>query len=421
MKNVLVAAVLAGSVSTVIGQTKLDAVVRPRMEYRDGFGVPSSEGQVGANWVQQRTRISLTTQVKGVELKIVPQDIRVWGAVRSLSPNDNLNSLYEGWMKFNLDSAGTWSMKLGRQELKYDDARILGNVDWAQQGRVHDAGLLRYKKGSSKLDLAVAYNQNAPNNIGNQYTLAGQTKGLQMVHFNTKIKGAKASFLAMNNLFQNATGGNTVHAVFTAGTYWKFGNKESKFVGDAAAYFQEGTLASGTATRGYLASANLLYKTPKTKYGVGAEIISGTDMDDTSGDNYSFNPIYGTNHKFNGLMDYFYVGNHGGNVGLIDLNAKIIYPFSKKFKAIAMFHQFNAAANVVSTTGEDASANLGQEVDFVFKYGLNDNVKIAAGYSQYFSTTSLSFVKGLNNTSNINHWGWVMVTGSILKMFEDKK
>ena len=33
-------------------------------------------------------------------------------------------------------------------------------------------------------------------------------------------------------------------------------------------------------------------------------------------ENNSFTPFYGTNHKFNGHMDYFYVGNHIGNVGL---------------------------------------------------------------------------------------------------------
>lgn len=421
MKKMLVAALLAGGGSSVIGQTKLDVVVRPRMEYRDGFSLPSQDGSVGATWVQQRTRISLDTKVKGVELKVVPQDIRVWGQVSTLNANDGLNSLHEGWMKFNIDSTGNWIAKLGRQELVYDDSRILGNVDWAQQGRSHDAGLLRYKKADTKLDVVIAYNQNRANNIGNQYTLANQTKGLQFVHLNTKIAGAKASFLLMNNLFQNAAGGNTVHAMQTVGSFWKFGKKGSKFIGNAAAYIQLGNLSSGASTQGFLASANILYQAKKTKVGLGGEIISGTDMDNLTGDNSSFNPIYGTNHKFNGLMDYYFVGNHGGNVGLIDISAKVIHPFSKKFKAIAMVHQFNAAASVVDGVGEDASSNLGQEIDLVFKYGLNSNVKIAAGYSHYLVTESLDLVKGLGNTSSLNHWGWVMVTGSISKMFEDRK
>lgn len=420
MKNVLVAAVLAGGVTSVIGQTKLDAVIRPRMEYRDGFSSPSQEGSVGANWVQQRTRLTLSTKVKGVELRVVPQDIRVWGAVPTLNANDGLNSLHEGWVKFNLDSAGMWSMKLGRQELVYDDSRILGNVDWAQQGRSHDAGLLRYQTDKMKFDAVVAYNQNGVGSNGNQYTLARQSKGIQILHFNQKFKSAKLSLLFMNNTFQNDSGGNTVHAMQTTGAFLKFGKKESKIVGDAAAYFQTGNLSSGSSTQGALASANVLYKTAKTKFGIGGEFISGTAMDDVSGDNGSFNPIYGTNHKFNGLMDYYYVGNHGGNVGLIDINAKVIHPFSKKFKVIGMFHQFNAAATVMDGVDE-ASANLGQEVDLVFKYKLNGNVKIAGGYSHYFVTESLDLVKSLANTTSLNHWGWVMVTGSISKMFEDKK
>ncbi len=46
---------------------------------------------------------------------------------------------------------------------------------------------------------------------------------------------------------------------------------------------------------------------------------------------FAFTPLYGTNHKFNGWMDYFYVGNHGSSIGLQDINAKILVNFNNFF------------------------------------------------------------------------------------------
>jgi hypothetical protein len=48
-------------------------------------------------------------------------------------------------------------------------------------------------------------------------------------------------------------------------------------------------------------------------------------MNDTSSDVKSFNSLYGTNHKFNGWVDYFYVGNHAESIGLVDINTVFGY------------------------------------------------------------------------------------------------
>jgi hypothetical protein len=41
----------------------------------------------------------------------------------------------------------------------------------------------------------------------------------------------------------------------------------------------------------------------------GFELLSGTDLQEPD-KNSAFTPWFGTNHRFNGHMDYFYVGNH---------------------------------------------------------------------------------------------------------------
>jgi hypothetical protein len=55
------------------------------------------------------------------------------------------------------------------------------------------------------------------------------------------------------------------------------------------------------------------------------EYLYGKDMNDTSSDVKSFNSLYGTNHKFNGWVDYFYVGNHAESIGLVDINTVFGY------------------------------------------------------------------------------------------------
>ena len=50
---------------------------------------------------------------------------------------------------------------------------------------------------------------------------------------------------------------------------------------------------------------------------------SRNDYNGDASENKAFTPFYGTNHKFNGFMDYFHVGNHANSVGLIDIYTKV--------------------------------------------------------------------------------------------------
>ncbi|RLD46112.1 MAG: hypothetical protein DRI88_07960 [Bacteroidetes bacterium] len=154
-------------------------------------------------------------------------------------------------------------------------------------------------------------------------------------------------------------------------------------------------------------------------FGLGGEYLSGTATKDKgiSGEkDKSFTPFYGTNHKFNGWMDYFYVGNHGGSVGLIDIYIPLVYMVKKvTFKLIP--HYFMSAATV-STAIEagrginewkDYSSGLGTEIDFSVGYAVTKGVVIAGGYSQMFATETMQVLKG-GNYQNTSNWAWVMIT-----------
>ena len=53
------------------------------------------------------------------------------------------------------------SVKIGRQELSYDDVRLLGNLDWLQQARRHDMLLIKGLHRGYQIDIGLAYNQNS--------------------------------------------------------------------------------------------------------------------------------------------------------------------------------------------------------------------------------------------------------------------
>jgi hypothetical protein len=121
----------------------------------------------------------------------------------------------------------------------------------------------------------------------------------------------------------------------------------------------------------------------------GFESISGkTD------DSAAFFPLYGTNHKFNGLMDRFYVGNHGNAGGLVDLNIGAKFKLSKGYAVTAKFHNFKEQ----SLTKE----SLGNELDLVVAKGFK-GFKIVGGYSHFFEPSS---VTGADSSQN---WAWMML------------
>ena len=53
------------------------------------------------------------------------------------------------------------SVKIGRQELNYDDARLIGNLDWLQQASRHDMVLLKTVHKGWQVDIGHAFNQNS--------------------------------------------------------------------------------------------------------------------------------------------------------------------------------------------------------------------------------------------------------------------
>ncbi len=389
-------------------QVKISAELRPRTELNQGVKQPASDGQEASILTSQRTRLNLDFKNEVFAVGVVFQDVRLWGQEAQLTTNgNNVTYIHQAWAEWFMSDK--FALKAGRQQLVYDDHRILGSVGWAQQARSHDVAIFKYK-GTFNAHLGLAYNNS--NMHDNFYLGPDAYKAMQYLWLNHKTDSYSGSVLFLNNgkPYAKETDPNTGEMIKqgiryskTLGTHIKSKISDVKLVGNL--YYQFGEDAGGKdiSALNFSIDANMPLG-DKASIGAGYELLSGTDQSENEKNN-TFAPLYGTNHKFNGFMDYFYVGNHGGtSVGLNDIYVKgHIKPGKVKF---------NAAVHFFSADGEisDHSKGLGTEVDLWCAYSHKGQVQLDFGYSHMFAQDALYAIKGVEKNSTGNHWAWVQLT-----------
>lgn len=389
-------------------QFKLDAEIRPRYEYRHGFKSLYPDGVKPAQFVSQRTRLNAGYQQDNFQLYLSFQNIRVWGDVSQLNSADaNGVMMHQAWAKYNFNNQ--FYAKLGRQEIVLDDARIFGNVAWAQQARSHDALMFGYQtENQFQIKLFAAYNQSSEAVTGNLLETPSTYKALQAIWLHKDWEKNHLSLLFLNNgqQYVDPDSANIYETSYSQTVGGRF-HGGGKFKYAVNAYYQFGKDGAKNDLNAYDIAVDLKYAlTEQFSVGAGMEILSGNDEATiVDGENNAFNPFYGTNHKFNGLMDYFYVGNHFDNVGLMDYNLKLGYSFSENSKISAAGHYFMSQADI----GPDVDNSMGTELDLVYSYNLNAFINLQMGYSQMFAQEGLEVVKNVYD-DNVNNWAWMMVT-----------
>lgn len=153
-------------------QFTLTGQVRTRTEIRNGLGNLVPTDSKSAAFTSQRTRLNFGYKWDRVVFGAAVQDVRIWGQdASSISNADGAKlMLHEGWAEVTLaNKADTTvkfkavdllTVKIGRQELIYDDVRLIGNLDWLQQGRRHDMVLLKAVHKGWQVDAGYAFGQN---------------------------------------------------------------------------------------------------------------------------------------------------------------------------------------------------------------------------------------------------------------------
>ena len=399
------------SINTFAQELDANLQIRPRYEFRNGYKAPIPYGETPAQFISGRTRLNLNFKQDQFVTKLTFQNVRVWGDVAPNTKSDvNGIQIFEAWAQYNFNEK--WSSRLGRQVISYDNQRILGEVDWAQQAQSHDAALVTFKTAKSQLDMAFAYNANSETDIAAPYTVANY-KTMQYAWYHTELGKLNMSLLFLNTGYENKLTPPIptplpelkVDYMQTFGTYMN--SKGKSWDGNLWFYGQTGKSNTYNVSA-FDAAVNFNYAlTDKFKAGLGYEFVSGKSQKDTGTDIKSFNPIFGTNHGFNGYMDYFYVGNYKNTVGLQDAFLKFGYVHNKwQFNVLP--HVFYSANTILDASGNEMSSYLGTEVDFTAGYAVHKYINITGGYSQMFATDSMQRVKG-GDVDHTNNWGWLCV------------
>ena len=180
-KRTLVLAGFSLGVYKTNAQFSLTGQLRTRTELRDGYATLNTTGSQAAFFTSQRTRLTFGYKWDKLTFNVSAQDVRVWGQDASSINNADGSKLmiHEAWAEIVLLNAKDttiktkWldnvSLKIGRQEIVYDDSRLIGNLDWLQQARRHDAILLKTIHKGWQYDLGFAFNQNTENSSGSAY------------------------------------------------------------------------------------------------------------------------------------------------------------------------------------------------------------------------------------------------------------
>lgn len=434
----------------VKAQLSVSGQIRTRTEYRDGQGAPITEDASPAIFTSQRSRLNVG--YAGYRFKIYTslQDVRVWGQDASMINRTTLDAydglmLHEAWGEISLVDTGkvvkNFTLKVGRQELVYDDVRLLGNLDWLQQARRHDAAVLKFDHNGWTAHLGAAYNQNAERKTNTTYVgttpagapagygittngLGAMYKSMQFLYVGRKVHFGNASFLFFKDDFSKFTldAANNNTPIYERGVWSRytfganlFGTALRKVTFGLSAFSQKGHFREGTSLNEYLLSANAMYSIGrKFSVGPGVDITSGNDG---STPNQRFDPLYGTPHKFWGYMDYFYVADgFGSSNGLVNYYLKAKYKAKDNLILSLDVHKFELPHVVSNADGRKLGKGLGTEIDFVLSYNLTKAVGIEAGYSVMNSTDTMlsSRVKNPGNTpidqfDKRSTWGYLML------------
>ena len=432
-------------VNNVHAQFTVSGQIRTRTEFRDGQGSPAVRDTVPAVFTSQRTRLNFGYTSHRFKVYASVQDVRVWGQDAS-SVNRTTTDVFDGfllheaWGEISLVDTGkvikNFTLKIGRQELVYDDVRLLGNLDWLQQARRHDAAILKFDHNGWTAHLGAAFNQNVERKSNHIYNgvptgypastngMSAMYKSMQLIYVAKKMKFGNVSFLAFKDDFSKFHFAEAdverkeplyergVWSRVTLGGYM-VGTVFEKLGITTSAFYQGGKYREGTSLDEYLLSLSAMYSpVRKFSFGAGIDVTSGNNGTDPSRRFQRFDPLYGTPHKFWGYMDYFYVADGFGSNGLINYYLKIKYKPKSNLTLSLDAHRFVLPVAVANEAGEKLAKSLGTEIDFTLNYAITSLINIDAGYSSMFSTSTLTSakVKNVRNADTFSSWAYLMIS-----------
>ena len=399
---------------SVKGQFGITGEVRPRTELYGGNNSRlRNEGEKVGIATQQRTRLYFDyASEDGLKLVFSPQVVHFWGQMPQAydllgdgAPGapEGTFSVFEAYAQYKFSDV--YTLKAGRQAISYGDQRWFGALGWAASGRAHDAFVNKFSFNDVSLDVGLAWN-NTKHSQGIDSlaitNIRGGYRGLQYLWLTIPAGDLKVQAMATN--VTSVSSLNSVDADHTNTV--TFGLLPSYSKGDVAinlSYY----LQSNTSRNASLFAADLTYKGLGLPITLGADIVSGDDV--STSDSETWLQPFGTNHKFYGLMDFFYVGETP-SFGLNDFYLKSVVKTGEKSKLIGFVHYFTTNQDFVAASdGSMVNGSLGTEVDLIYDHTIAKGVNLKLGFSTIFADELFEEFKA-GSSDEFNTWAWLQLT-----------
>jgi len=423
----LTGAVFIGGQYAQAVDVEVGGQIRPRVEIaNDALNSPGpnvdSDPATGhtATFTTMRTRLHAKANISAdVSAFVQIQNVTTWGGEiptgappsitqtgTSTIGNVDVHQAYIS-LKNVLDTG--LDLKIGRQEMVFDEARLIGNIDWIQQGQSFDAARADYTSGDISLTAFFAQTVEKDTHPTLALTVAG-------FPYESNFSGLRASYSLGDNgdrvtpYFyyadnpQNVAVGELFDNLGIVGLYAVKHIEGFRVRFDGAYEFGD---VSPTVDKGaFMLTAAVGYDLDVAD---GANVtlwydyLSGNDgTDPLSADN--FVTPYATNHAYYGHMDnYLQIPSQG----LHDIALKgWVKVLGGDLKLSAAAHWF-MSAETLAGVGVGSDDDLGQEIDLAASYPLADHTGLAIGYSHYFGGDALAQGSGKNRLDG--NWAFAML------------
>lgn len=382
------------SFSESYGQTSIDAEIRPRSEFRQGFGQPLPDTLKSALVTLQRTRLNFNYKGGVLSARLVLQDARVFGETDTKQPataSTGSLGIYEAWAELLIHS-GT-SIKIGRQGIQFEDGRLFSLSPWSNTGNSHDLAQLRYLAPGLDIQLGYAYNnQKAYNADTSYYSVSKMYKQLAFIHLSkTIVNGLDLSLVGIDEGFMKSKKDLSFYNRYTTGGTLQLKNDKLPLGFFLTGYYQFGKSAPTIDLAAYLLALKATYNfSDKIGGMLGADYYSGSESTLEATKTNTFNKLpYGVNHSFNGYMEYWATLPKGG---LVNYFGGVSLKFNKKLSSDITYYAFSLAKDM--KVGKlDVEKNLGSEVDVVLNYKFSAETTFQFAWCGYLVSDGTKMLK----------------------------
>jgi nucleoside diphosphate kinase len=393
----------------------IDLQLRNRLEVRNGYATIPSENSVASVFVNQRTRLTLNYQHNNMFNSVVSfQDVRVWG-MHDPRGLDGTIQLFEGYVEPILSPS--FSIRIGRQRIMYDNQRLFAENDWRTNASAHDAINFRYSKNKLTIELVGAFNQANERVFGTDFTPSEPSvtpaSASPATWTNYKALGVNyikydfspsvtATTIVASDAYQDAVNKEKMFWRFTYGGRLEY--KKENWYATASGYLQSGRNTAGKTIQAWYLQPELKYTQPDNfTIRLGAEILSG---DGAAGEkDHNFVPLYGVAHRFNGFMDLFtkFPGDLN-NAGLVNPYLFLIKNITPKLEIGSYNHLFFTQRNFVDAGGNKLTKYMGYEHDLLVTYKPNSYFNLEGGFCFALPTETMTAIKKSGEAARVPTW-----------------